>query len=480
MTERYEEARQLAIEAVEEAAEAVEPDSFGLSGPHAVGRYAAGLQSWFRGRPRLALIGEVTGLNIRAKAVYFELRDAEGAVRCSMWRNDFDAQEIPEGALRDGSEVVIGGGPEYYPGSATASPSFSFRATRMRLAGEGDLLAQLAQLRQRLGKEGLFEPQRALAMPRLPRTIGVITGRDSAALADVRAGLARRGWAGTLVLAHPPVQDRHAAPQIARALQDLAAIPDVEAIVVARGGGSLTDLWAFCDETLCRTVALLRVPVVAAVGHESDRTLIDDVAAVSCSTPTHAVEAVVAVDVSRARRELSAFGSRLQACGARAASARTRPLAAASRSLAQHMRAQRSRLHQLMREIRAAGRRALTERQGPTRTFGMVLTRKSAAARLEAGRATEQLRLASWTLEGHARDRAGRAATLKRLAATLDAHAPDRVLERGYAIVQADDDGDGGEVLTRAADARRAGKLRVRFADDHVGAIVSEDESDDV
>ncbi len=132
----------------------------------------------------------------------------------------------------------------------------------------------------------------------------MITGRDSAALADVRAGLARRGWAGTLVLAHPPVQDRHAAPQIARALQDLAAIPDVEAILVARGGGSLTDLWAFCDETLCRTVALLRVPVVAAVGHESDRTLIDDVAAVSCSTPTHAVEAVVAVDVARAARPL--------------------------------------------------------------------------------------------------------------------------------------------------------------------------------
>ena len=296
----------------------------------------------------------------------------------------------------------------------------------------------------------------------------MITGRDSAALADVRAGLARRGWAGTLVLAHPPVQDRHAAPQIARALQDLAAIPDVEAIVVARGGGSLTDLWAFCDETLCRTVALLRVPVVAAVGHESDRTLIDDVAAVSCSTPTHAVEAVVAVDVSRARRELSACGSRLRACGARAAQARTRPLAAASRSLAHHMRAQRSRLHQLMREIRAAGRRAVTERHGPTRTFGMVLTRKSSAARLEAGRATEKLRLVSRTLDGHSRDRAGRVATLQRLAATLDAHAPDRVLERGYAIVQADDGGREGEVLTRAADARRAGRLRVRFADDHV------------
>ena len=473
---------------VQAAADESKPDSFGLSGPHAVGRYATGLRDHFRQRPRLALLGEVTGLTIRAKAVYFELRDAEGAVRCSMWRGDFDAQEIPEGALRDGSEVVIGGGPEYYPGSGTASPSFSFRATRMRLAGEGDLLAQLAALRQRLAKEGLFEPQRTLPMPRLPKTIGVITGRDSAALADIRAGLARRGWAGTLVLAHPPVQDRHAAPQISRALTDLAAIPEVEAILVSRGGGSLTDLWAFCDETLCRTVALLRVPVIAAVGHESDRTLIDDVAAVSCSTPTHATEAAVAVDVTLARRTLAAGAKRLHSCGARAASARTRPLAAASRSLAQHMRAQRTRLHQLMREIRAAGRRAVTERQGPSRTFGLVLARKSAAARLEAGRATEKLRLVSRTLEGHSRDRAGRAATLQRLAATLDAHAPDRVLERGYAIVQADDgdrgDDGGGEVLTRAADARRAGKLRVRFADDHVSAkvmdaILSEDESDD-
>lgn len=473
MESHTEDDNQLALGQVEAAAHESKPDSFGLSGPHAVGKYATGLRDHFRRRPRLALLGEVTGLTVRAKAVYFELRDAEGAVRCSMWRSDFDAQEIPEGALKDGSEVVIGGGPEYYPGSATASPSFSFRATRMRLAGEGDLLAQLAELRRRLGREGLFEPQRELELPRLPRTIGVITGRDSAALADIRAGLVRRGWGGLLVLAHPPVQDRHAAPQIARALQDLAAMAEVDSILVARGGGSLTDLWAFCDETLCRTVALLRVPVIAAVGHESDRTLIDDVAAVSCSTPTHATEAAVPVDVNRARAELAACARRVRSCGARAASLRTRPLAAASRSLAHHMRAQRTRLHQLLREIRAAGRRAVVQRRAPTRTFGLVLARKSAATSVSAGRATEKLQLASRTLEGHARDRAGRAAALARLAATLDAHAPDRVLERGYAIVEAD--ADGGEVVTSAADARRAGRVRVRFADDDVPMEVRDD-----
>ena len=95
------------------------------------------------------------------------------------------------------------------------------------------------------------------------------------------AGLRRRGWAGRLVWAFVPVQDRHAAPRIAAALRELAAIEEVEVVIVARGGGSLADLFAFCDEALCRTVALLRVPVIASVGHHTDRTLIDDVAAVS-------------------------------------------------------------------------------------------------------------------------------------------------------------------------------------------------------
>src|SRR5436305_1509274 len=104
------------------------------------------------------------------------------------------------------------------------------------------------------------------------------------------AGLERRGWGGTVVWAFAPVQDRHAAPAITAAIQDLAAQPQVEAIVVTRGGGSLADLWAFCDETLCRTVAMLRVPVVSAVGHERDSTLIDDVAAIACSTPTRSEE----------------------------------------------------------------------------------------------------------------------------------------------------------------------------------------------
>ncbi len=216
---------------------------------------------------------------------------------------------FPDGALRDGAEVIVAGGPDFYPGTATASPGFSFRATYLRLAGEGDLLARLAALRKQLEADGLFAPQKTLPRPAIPKTIGVVTARNSAACADLLAGLERRGWRGTIVWADTPVQDRRAAGAIAASLRNLAAVPQVEVAVVCRGGGSLTDLWAFCDETLCRTVALLRLPVISAVGHESDRTLIDDVSAVCCSTPTHAANALVQVDVNTARADLRSFAT---------------------------------------------------------------------------------------------------------------------------------------------------------------------------
>src|SRR5215216_6443719 len=190
-------------------------------------------------------------------------------------------------------------------------------------------------------------------------TIGVVTGEGGKARDDVLAGLRRRGWAGRLVWAFAPVQDRHAAPAVTRALQDLAALEEVDVVIVARGGGSLADLFAFCDETLCRTVALLRVPVVASVGHHTDRTLIDDVAAVSCSTPTHAAEAAVPVDCGEARARLHALAARLELQGRRAIVERARTLARLSRAPAGHVDRNRARLHQQLREMRAAARRGM-------------------------------------------------------------------------------------------------------------------------
>ena len=132
-------------------------------------------------------------------------------------------------------------------------------------------------------------------------------------------------------------------------------------IVVARGGGSLADLFAFCDETLCRTVALLRVPVISSVGHHTDRTLLDDVAAVACSTPTHAAEAAVPVDCAVARQTLAATTARLERQGRRAIVERARSLARLSRAPAAHVERHRTRLHQQLRELRASARRRVAE-----------------------------------------------------------------------------------------------------------------------
>lgn len=436
--------------------ETLEPDHVAakapqLPGPFAVGRYARKLQEEMRRRARVLLIGEVTGVGRSKVQAYFELRDGEGAVPCAIWLDDLEKAGLPEGALRDGAEVVIAGGPDYYPGGGQASPSFAFRATHVRLAGEGDLLARLEALRKQLKAEGLFELQGQLRRPLLPKTIGVVTAESGAARRDLLAGLERRGWGGTVVWAFAPVQDRHAAPAITAAIQDLAAQPQVEAIVVTRGGGSLADLWAFCDETLCRTVAMLRVPVVSAVGHERDSTLIDDVAAVACSTPTHAAEAAVPLDCGMARLGLERSVAVLSRAADGAVRARTPHLVALARGPARALRRERLALNQKTREIRAASERGIAERFGfQRRVAGVVLER---AARRAASVEMERRRTA-----------------LHRAVVALRAHEPEQTLARGYALVENRD----GEPVTDAAGATAAERVRLRFADGTVGARIEE------
>ena len=219
-----------------------------LPGPYAVGEYAAALRGKLRSFAHVQLVGEIANLRppTRARA-YFELRDAGGAIPCAMWRNDWDRLGALVDALADGAQVIVAGGCDYYPGSASASPSFSFSVSTLRVAGEGDLLAQIEQRRRALAADGLLERQRELRRPVLPHTIGVVCGESGKAREDVLAALARRGWAGRLVWAFTPVQDRHAAPLIGAALGELAGTGEVDVIVVARGGGSLPDLLAFSD-----------------------------------------------------------------------------------------------------------------------------------------------------------------------------------------------------------------------------------------
>jgi exodeoxyribonuclease VII large subunit len=444
-----------------------------LPGPFAVGRYANRLKDWMRERPRVLLIGEVTGMGRSKVQAYFELRDGDGAVPCAIWLSDLERAGLPEGALRDGAEVVIAGGLDYYPGGGAASPNFCFRATHVRLAGEGDLMARLEALRTQLRAEGLFELQKQLARPVLPKTIGVVTSEGGAARRDLLAGLDRRGWGGTIVWAFAPVQDRHAAPKIARALQDLAARPEIEAIVVTRGGGSLADLWAFCDETLCRTVAMLRVPVVSAVGHERDSTLIDDVAAACCSTPTHAAEAAVPLDCGAARAEVRRQALALRRGADGAIAARARHLGALARGPARALQRQRTLLNQKTREIRAASERGIAERAASQRRIaGLVLERARRRALGQVERASEEGRRNGAALDTAAgRALAQRREALRNAAVALRAHDPERTLERGYALAETPD----GEPLTNAAAATAAGRFSLRFRDGRIDARTAGD-----
>jgi exodeoxyribonuclease VII large subunit len=417
------------------------PDS-GLVGPFGVGEYAAALRSKLRSFARVQLVGELVNLRPSRARMYFELRDSSGAIPCAAWLKDWEEMVARAGGPpAEGMQVVVAGGCDYYPGSTTSSPGFSFAVSDLRVAGEGDLLARIERLRRQLSAEGLLESQKRLSLPVLPRTIGVITGRDGKARDDLLAALARRGWAGRLVWGFAPVQDRHAAPAIVRTLGDLAAVGGVEVVIVARGGGSLADLLCFCDETLCRTVALLSVPVIASVGHHTDRTLLDDVAAVSCSTPTHAAEAAVGVDCRRARAEQALAAARLRDHGRRAVLSRARLLATLSRAPAAHLDRQRARLHQQLREVRAGVRRRLEAERLLTGRRLLVLQRKADSSLLDC--------------------RERRPRELERLALALAGHDPQRTLERGYVLVES----AAEDALPSAAAALAAGDVRLRFAD---------------
>src|SRR2546423_10796573 len=218
----------------------------GLPGPYAVGEYASALRSRLREFARVQLVGELVNLRPSRARVSSELRASAGAIPCAAWRDDWERIAArPGGAPVEGMEVVVAGGCDYYPGSATSSPGFSFAVRDLKVAGAGDLLARIDRLRKQLDSEGLLERQKEIARPLLPRVIGVITAREGKARDDVMAALERRGWAGRLVWGFAPVQDRHAAPAIVRALGDIASVATADVVIVARGGRSLAELLRF-------------------------------------------------------------------------------------------------------------------------------------------------------------------------------------------------------------------------------------------
>jgi exodeoxyribonuclease VII large subunit len=235
----------------------------------------------------LWLEGEVSDVS-RSSAghVYFNLRDDDGCLKCVMFRGQALRQHYP---LRIGDQVVVHGGLSIYPRSG----AIQLVADIVQPAGLGAASLELEYLRQRLEAEGLFDPLRKRPLPTSPGTIGVVTSLHGAAWHDIVNVVARRYPLADLVLSPAQVQGDGAAASIVRALQSLQDEADVDVVILARGGGASDDLSAFNDERVVRAVFALRVPVVAGVGHATDRTLVEDVADVFAPTPSAAAELCV-------------------------------------------------------------------------------------------------------------------------------------------------------------------------------------------
>ena len=191
--------------------------------------------------------------------------------------------------LTEGTQVIVRGKPSFY----TVRGSFSLRVNAIRAVGLGELLARIERLRRLLEAEGLFDPRLKRPLPFLPSTIGLITGRASAAEHDVTTVAGQRWPAVRFAIRNTAVQGANAVTQIVAALAELDADPEVDVIVIARGGGSVEDLLPFSDETLCRAIAACTTPVVSAIGHEPDNPVCDLVADVRAATPTDAAKRVV-------------------------------------------------------------------------------------------------------------------------------------------------------------------------------------------
>jgi exodeoxyribonuclease VII large subunit len=265
------------------------------------------LRNVFDSDPRLQSLwieGEVSNFKRSAPGhLYFTLKDATAQLPCVWFAGNISARaRIP----RDGDHVVALGRISVYE----ARGIYQMNVTVLQPAGAGELALQQIELRARLEGEGLFDPDRKRMLPRFPATIGVVTSPSGAVWRDIAQVLARRYTGAEVVLAPTPVQGEGAAEQIAAAIEVLNAFVHPDVIIVARGGGSHEDLGAFNQEVVVRAIHASKAPVVSAVGHETDRTLADEVADLRASTPSAAAELVVpdgrelADQIDRARRQL--------------------------------------------------------------------------------------------------------------------------------------------------------------------------------
>jgi exodeoxyribonuclease VII large subunit len=374
------------------------------------------IAEWVGRLGRVWVEGQVAQLSRRpgAGTAFLTLRDpvAAASMQVAVPRQVLDAVTPP---LVEGARIVVHGKPEVY----LSNGSLSLVATDIRPVGLGELLARLEQLKAVLAAEGLFEPGRKRPLPFLPRAVGLVTGRGSAAERDVLENARARWPAVTFKVENVAVQGVYAVTEVMDALRRLDRDADVDVIVIARGGGSVEDLLPFSDEALVRAVSACLTPVVSAIGHEVDTPLVDLVADVRASTPTDAARRVVP-DVRAEQAGL------------------TRAVGTLRRSVAGHVDREQARLD------------ALRSRPVLADPVTGLLHPRDAEVRSTLDRARRAF--------GHRLDRA--AAELGHARAQVRALSPAATLDRGYAVAQLDD----GSIVRDADQVAVGAAVRLRVA----------------
>ncbi|WP_326545615.1 exodeoxyribonuclease VII large subunit [Mycolicibacterium sp. ND9-15] len=391
--------------------------------PYPVRSVSMKIKDWIERLGTVWVEGQVAQLSTRpnSSTAYITLRDPSVDMSLSITCPRELVLNAPV-KLTEGTRVVMLGRPNFFVGRG----SFSLRVNQIRAVGVGELLARIERLRQLLHAEGLFDPRLKRPIPFLPDTIGLITSRGSHAEHDVISVATDRWPAVRFAVRNTAVQGPNTVPQVVEALRGLDADPDVDVIVIARGGGSVEDLLPFYDETLCREIAKCTTPVVSAIGHEPDNPLCDLVADLRAATPTDAAKRIVPDAAAE-----QAFITDLCRRGGRA------------------LRNWVHREQHILDQLRSRP----------------VLAQPLAAI---TARADEVDRLRTTARRDIARLVASETDRIGHLSARLSTLGPAATLARGYAVVQTMPD---AAVLRSTADAPPGVRLRVRLSDGAVTAV---------
>ena len=406
--------------------------------------------------------GEVSNF-IRATSghCYFNLKDAQAQVRCVFFRHK---AQFTDFALKDGQQVEVRATASIYE----ARGEFQLNVETVRLAGLGALYEQFARLKARLDAAGWFAPERKRALPRYPRAVGIVTSTRAAALFDLLTTLRRR-WPALSVIIYPTaVQGEGAAAEIAGAIRLANERAEVDVLIVGRGGGSIEDLWAFNEEVVAQAVHASALPVVSAVGHETDFTICDFIADARAATPTGAA-ALVAPDRHAALRDLSALAARWRRAQERMQETRMQRIDGLARRLvhpATRLAQQRRDAQALGNRLTRAMRNELAHRRialdAPARRLAWRLHQPS-LQRAQLAAAGDTLRRALPEALERARVR------LAALAQNLAHLNPQAVLERGYAIVATAD----GMIVHDVAEVARGDQVGLTFARGRADATIT-------